>query len=140
MAKYTASKADRKYKRAPQERLDALTEGGVVSRLEPGQLRSDFADPAGSETSEEVKARAALVARARKSRKALARRVRKVLAPKAEALNQRSESVPDPVQAAVEQQTPDELQETPQEADTSGQPAGQRGHGDATGRGNTCSA
>lgn len=79
--------------------------------------------PAGSETSEEVKARAALVARARKSRKALARRVRKVLASKAEALNQRSESVPDPVQAAVEQQTPDEDQETQQEADTSGQPA-----------------
>ena len=75
MAKNAASKAGWKSKRAQQEHLDALTEGGVVSKLEPGQMRSDFADPAGSETSQEVKARAA---RARKSRKALATRVRKL--------------------------------------------------------------
>ena len=41
MAKYTASKAERRSKRAQQARLDALTEGGVVSRLEPGQMGSD---------------------------------------------------------------------------------------------------
>lgn len=108
MAKSGKSKADRRSKRAQQERLDALTEGGVVCRLEPGQMRSDFADPAGSETSEEVKARAA---RTRKARKALSKRMRRVLASKAaEALELRPESVPDLVQAAAAQQIPDEPQ------------------------------
>ena len=82
-------------------------------------MRSDFADPAGSETSQEVKARDA---RARKSRKALARRVRKLCASKVNALNQSSEPVPDPVQAAVEQQFPDGDQaQTQQKAETAGQ-------------------